>query len=165
MVCRKDSGVRRVDSSAWTGERDFWAIQVRLELRLIKSWCWDGSCRKLDLYRRCLACRLDICIGRWRFWKSILCDCPSWSFGQIPGMFRLRTAFVNDAPLHLFQFLYVSPVTSLSSMLNLYRGHLLLPFHCAIWGENGSVATIWCLAYRTTMLKAFTSPSEFKLQI
>lgn len=81
------------------------------------------------------------------------------------GMFRLRTGFVHDALLHLFQFLCVSPVTYPSPMLNLYRGHLLLPLPLRHIGENGSVATIWCLAYRTTRLKAFTSPSVFKLQI
>src|SRR5271168_2690986 len=90
---------------------------------------------------------------------------PSLEFRLIPGMFRLCTDFVNDALLHLFQFLYVSPVTRPSSMLSLYRGYLLLPFHCAIWGRTVLLLPSGVWAYRTTRLKAFTSPSVFKLQI
>jgi hypothetical protein len=45
----------------------------------------------------------------------------------------------SDSPLFHAQFI---PRTPLSLLLR----HM---------GENGSVATIWCLAYRTTRLKAF----------
>src|SRR5271156_4815945 len=72
---------------------------------------WDGSRRKLDLYRRCLACRLDICIGRWRFLEVDSMRLPGLEFRLIPGMFRLYTDFVNDALLHFFQFLCVSSVS------------------------------------------------------
>ena len=81
MVCRKDSGVRRVDSSAWTEERDFWAAQVCLEQKLIKSWdgmvlAGNSICTGVVLRVGWIFASVD---GVFR--SRYVCDHPAWSLG------------------------------------------------------------------------------------